>query len=101
MSNAPAPDSKPSADKDLAIGTFGVTVAAYRYLVLSEKALTQSQRDEFAAMADEEQDHKQRLQRLLAENFPNADFYLRPEDKEMVVVGPRLLNVRDAESFAE
>ena len=101
MSQLPAPDPTLSPDKAIAIGAYGETVAAYRYLVLSEKAMTAEQRAEFAAMADEEQGHKQRLQRLLADNFPNADFFLRPEDKDMVVVGPRLLNVRDPESFAQ
>ncbi len=89
-----------SPDKVLAIGTYGETVAAYRYLVLAEKALSERERREFAAMADEEQGHKQRLQRLLAELYPEADFVLTPEDKDMVVDGPRLLDVRDTDSFA-
>jgi len=88
-------------DKVLAIGAYGETVAAYRYTVLAEKALTESDRREFAAMADEEQEHKQRLQRLLNELYPNADFVLTAADKDMVVVGPRLLDVRDAHSFAD
>jgi len=96
---APSPDIRP--DKALAIGTYGEAVAAYRYLVLAEKAPIEKDRDEFAAMADEEQDHKQRLQRLLMENYPDADFFLKPEDKELVVDGPRLLDVRDEATFAE
>jgi rubrerythrin len=88
-------------DKILAIGAYGETVAAYRYLVLAEKAPVEAERPEFAAMADEEQGHKQRLQRLLAELYPDADFVLTPEDKEIVVSGPRLLDVRDDASFAE
>jgi hypothetical protein len=47
------PTLTPSPDKLLAIGTYGETVAAYRYLVLSEKAPTEDDRREFAAMADE------------------------------------------------
>lgn len=87
-------------EKALTIGAYGETVAAYRYLVLSEKAQSHEARNEFAAMADEEQDHKQRLQRLLAQMFPDADFFLTPEEKDLVVVGPRLLDVRDEADFA-
>lgn len=82
-------------DKLLAIGAYGESVAAYRYLVLSEKALRQEDRQEFAAMADEEQGHKQRLEKLLAELYPNSDFVLNADDKELVVSGPRLLDIRD------
>ena len=88
-----------SPDKVLTIGTYGETVAAYRYLVLAEKALSEGERKEFAAMADEEQCHKQRLQKLLADMYPGADFVLTSEDKDMVVDGPRLLDVRDGDSF--
>ncbi len=103
MSDQPTPEAAAGRgpDKLLAIGAYGETVAAYRYLVLSEKATDEAQRREFAAMADEEQDHKQRLQRLLAERYPEADFVLTAEDKELVVTGPRLLEVRDEESFLE
>jgi len=48
---APSPDIRP--DKALAIGTYGEAVAAYRYLVLAEKAPIEKDRDEFAAMAAE------------------------------------------------
>ena len=88
-------------DKLLAIGAYGETVAAYRYLVLSEKAPEKSDRAEFAAMADEEQGHKQRLQKLLADLYPTADFVLTSEDKELVVTGPRLIDVRDSASFTD
>ncbi len=87
-------------DKLLAIGAYGETVAAYRYLVLAEKAPKDYQR-EFAAMADEEQDHKQRLQRLVNDMYPGQDFVLTAEDKELVVTGPRLLEVRDETDFQE
>lgn len=89
------------ADKLLAMGAYGESVAAYRYLVLSEKAETEEQRRTFADMADEEQEHKQRLQKLLAERFPNADFVLSAEDKERVITGPRLLDAHAELSFAE
>lgn len=88
-------------DKLLAIGVYGETVAAYRYLVLAEKAATPAERKRFADMADEEQVHKQLLQKLLAERFPKADFVLSQEDKELVVTGPRLLDVHREISFAE
>ncbi len=102
MATSSTPDTAAGRgpDKLLAIGVYGETVAAYRYVVLSEKAPDPSARTEFAAMADEEQEHKQRLQGLLAELFPDADFVLTPEDKDLVVTGPRLLDVRDGESFA-
>jgi rubrerythrin len=98
MTPALPPDRGP--DKLLAIGAYGETVAAYRYVVLSEKAPRPADRAEFAAMADEEQSHKQRLQLLISELYPDADFVLTPEDKELVVTGPRLLEVRDEADFA-
>lgn len=101
MSDVPSPEAAQGRgpDKLLAIGVYGETVAAYRYLVLSEKAPNPRDRREFAEMADEEQGHKQRLQALLAEMYPQADFVLTPEDKELVVTGTRLLDVRDEASF--
>jgi len=103
MSKQPTPDAAAGRgpDKLLAIGAYGEIVAAYRYLVLSEKAPSEMERREFAAMADEEQEHKQRLQGLIDEMYPGADFVLTPEDKDLVVTGPRLLDVRDRASFAD
>ncbi|MFO0974631.1 MAG: ferritin family protein [Phycisphaerae bacterium] len=97
---SPAIPADLGPDKALAIGSYGESVAAYRYLIFAEKAATQRQRDLFASMADEEQSHKQRLQRLLAQLYPDADFVLSENDKALVVVGPRLLDVRDADSFS-
>jgi len=99
MQSIPSPALGP--DKALAIGAYGETVAAYRYLVFAERVDRKPHRDAFAAMADEEQDHKQRLQKLLARLYPDSDFVLSERDKEMVVVGPRLLDVRDDARFAE
>ncbi len=99
MQSLPPPTLGP--DKALAIGAYGETVAAYRYLIFAERVANKSHRDAFSAMADEEQDHKQRLQALLARLYPGADFVLSERDKEMVVVGPRLLEVRDDKQFAE
>lgn len=97
----PDPAAGRGPDKLLAIGAYGETVAAYRYVVLAEKAPTEAQRREFAAMADEEQDHKQRLQKLVADMYPGQEFVLTAEDKELVVTGSRLLEVRNEEEFAE
>jgi rubrerythrin len=103
MADAPTADAAQGRgpDKLLAIGAYGETVAAYRYLVLSEKAPNEEDRREFAEMADEEQGHKQRLQHLLSEMYPDADFVLTAEDKDLVVTGTRLLDVRDESSFHE
>jgi erythrin-vacuolar iron transport family protein len=103
MSEQPTPDAAAGRgpDKLLAIGAYGETVAAYRYLVLSEKAPGETERREFADMADEEQEHKQRLQGLIDDMYPGVDFVLTPEDKDLVVTGPRLLDVRDRASFAD
>lgn len=99
------PTSQPAdarrPDKLLAIGVYGETVAAYRYLVLSEKAPNEAHRKAFADMSDEEQGHKQQLQKIVAELYPGQDFVLTPEDKELVVTGPRLLEVRDDAEYAE
>jgi len=103
MVNQPVPD--PAAgrgpDKLLAIGAYGETVAAYRYVVLSEKTTDEAHRRAFADMADEEQDHKQRLQKLVEEMYPGQDFVLTPDDKDLVVTGPRLLDVRTDDDFRE
>ncbi|MBX3394787.1 MAG: ferritin family protein [Phycisphaerae bacterium] len=99
--NIPTEPSGRGPDKLLAIGAYGETVAAYRYLVLAEKAPAEEFRREFADMADEEQDHKQRLQKLVADMYPGQDFVLTSEDKELVVTGPRLLDVRDGADFRE
>ena len=103
MSDAPTPDAAAGRGPDtlLAIGAYGEMVAAYRYLVLSEKAPSEKLRVEFAAMADEEQEHKQRLQKLLADMYPTADFVLTAEDKESVVTGPRLLEIRTENDLVE
>ena len=97
----PDPAAGRGPDKLLAIGAYGETVAAYRYVVLAEKALSDEHRREFAAMADEEQEHKQRLQALVTEMYPGQEFVLTAEDKELVVTGPRLLEVRNEADFAD
>jgi rubrerythrin len=100
--DAPRPPAiGPGPEKILAIGIYGESVAAYRYLVLSEKAPDPSDRKQFADMSDEEQSHKQRLQRLAGQLYPHADFVLNAQDKLLVVEGPRLLEIRDQASFAQ
>ncbi len=88
-------------DRMLAIGVYGETVAAYRYTVLSERVPGEEDRRVFAVIAAEEQEHRQRLQELLDEQFPGSSFYLTDEDKAAVVAGPRVVDVRDIEDYRE
>jgi len=88
-----------ATEKALAIAAYGESVAAYRYRTLGEKTSSHEQRKIFTEMADEEQGHHQRLQALLRRRFPGSDFVLSSEDKELVTVGPRMLEVTDSESF--
>ncbi len=93
--------SKTSDDKALAIAAFGESVAAYRYIVLSEKARDQKLRDSFEAMGREERQQRDRLQQILQRLSPAAGFYLSQEDKLAVCVGPRLVDARDDARFDE
>lgn len=86
-------------DQMLAIGIYGETVAAYRYTVLSEKLPTEEDRKVFATIADEEVEHRQRLQDLVDKFYPGSSFYLSDEDKALVVSGPRLIDVRDIPDY--
>lgn len=88
-----------SLEKALTTAAYGESVAAYRYRMLSEKPFLERDRDTFVAMADEEHGHHNRLAAILKRNFPGSDFVLTPEDKEIVIVGPRTLEVPDRESF--
>ena len=85
--------------KALAVAAYWESVAAYRYRTLAEKATVEAQRKFLADMANEEQNHHIRIQELLQEHFPDADFVLTPEDKELIIVGPRMLEVPDAGAF--
>ena len=85
-----------SPAKALAVAAYWESVAAYRYRTLAEKATTEAQRKFFVDMANEEQSHHTRMQDLLKEHFPGADFVLTPEDKELIIVGPRMLEVPDS-----
>lgn len=86
-------------DQILTIGIYGETVAAYRYSILAEKLPAEADRKAFAAIAEEEQEHKQRLQELLEKHYPSSSFYLSDADKALVVTGPRLINVRDVQDY--
>jgi len=93
--------AKLTDDKALAIAAYGESVAAYRYIVLAEKARTASLREAFESMAVEEREHRDRIQALLARLSPAASFYLTSEDKLAVCVGPRLVDARDDAKFDE
>ncbi len=87
--------SKMTDDKALAVAAFGTSVAAYRYIVLSEKARDPRLRESFELMARQARLQRDRIQQLLQRLAPSAGYYLSPEDKLAVCVGPRLVDARD------
>src|SRR5690242_13106555 len=93
--------SRLSDDKALAIAAFGESVAAYRYIVLSEKARDPKLRSSFETMARDERLQRDRIQTLLQRLAPSAGYYLSQEDKLAVCVGPRLVDARDDARFDE
>jgi rubrerythrin len=93
--------SKISDEKALAIAGYGESVAAYRYIVLSEKSRDAQLRNSFESLAAEERQQRERIQLLLAKLSPSASFYLSSEDKGSVCVGPRLVDARDDARFDE
>jgi rubrerythrin len=93
--------SKLTDDKALAVAAFGESVAAYRYIVLSEKARDGRLRESFEAMAREERMQRDRIQGILQRMAPSAGYYLSQEDKLAVCVGPRLVDARDDARFDE
>ena len=93
--------SRMSDDKALAIAAFGESVAAYRYIVLSEKAQDVRLRASFEGMARDERDQRERIQILLEKLAPSAGYYLSQEDKLAVCVGPRLVDALDDARFDE
>lgn len=84
--------------KALAVAAYGESVAAYRYRTMVEKAPADELRDVFAEMAAEEQDHHMQVRELSNKHFPDSDFVLTPGDKELVIVGPRLLEFGTTDS---
>ncbi|MCL2646192.1 MAG: hypothetical protein FWD61_04195 [Phycisphaerales bacterium] len=93
--------SKISDDKALAIAAFGESVAAYRYIVLSEKTRDPRLRDSFEQMAKDQRLQRDRLQSILQHLAPAAGYYLSQDDKLTVCVGPRLVDARDDARFDE
>ena len=89
-----------SGAKALALASYGESVAAYRYQTLVEKTPFPETRAVFAEMAEEEQGHHQRVEKLIREHHPDSDFVLSPEDKELIIVGPRMLDLSSTESYA-
>ena len=88
-----------SPAKALAVAVYWESVAAYRYRTLAEKATTEAQRKFLGDMANEEQSHHARMQDLLKKHFPGTDFVLTLEDKELIIVGPRMLELPDSGAF--
>ena len=88
-------------DKALAIAAYGQAVAAYRCIILAEKAVQNTLRASFEAMAGEKNLERDRLQAALARLFPAACFFLAAGDKNLVCVGPRLVDARDDTRFDE
>ncbi|NNM87703.1 MAG: hypothetical protein HKL95_04200 [Phycisphaerae bacterium] len=88
-------------NKALAIAAFGQSVAAYRYMVLAEKAADPRLRAGLQEMAAREDARRTQLQALTAKLFSSACFFLDGHDKNMVCVGPRILDARDQAHFDE
>lgn len=88
-------------DQMIAIGIYGESIAAYRYTVLSERVPGPGDKKTFSDIAQEELQHKERLQRLFQQHYPGTAFYLSDEDKALVLTGPRLIDVRDLEDYRE
>lgn len=90
-----------SEAKAFALASYGESVAAFRYRTLVEKTPSAETRKIFAEMADEEQGHHQRIEQLIQQHFPGSDFVLTAEDKQLVIVGSRMLDVSNPEAFAK
>jgi len=85
--------------KKLAVAIYGESVASYRYAVLAERALNDRHRQIFNQMKEEEHQHQVAMERLARKLFPDNDFVLSAEDKDLVIVGNRMLQVTDEVSF--
>lgn len=90
-----------SPSKALAVAAYGESVAAYRYRTLADKTSSEQRRALFSKIADEEQHHHTLVQDELKRQFPGSDFVLTPEDKELVIVGPRMIDVTDQASLKQ
>ncbi|MFQ5414219.1 MAG: ferritin family protein [Phycisphaerae bacterium] len=87
-----------SLPKALALASYGESVAAYRYRTLVEKTDAANRRNIFRDMADEEQGHHAAVLGLIRKHCPGSDFVLSPDDKALVIVGPRTLDLSDPAS---
>ncbi len=85
--------------KRLAVAIYGESVAAYRYSVLADKAQIERHRRLFTQMKEEERAHQRILEALVGKHYPDDDFVLTSDDKDLVIVGTRLLELRDETSF--
>ncbi len=90
-----------SDNKALAIAAFGQSVAAYRYMVLAEKAADPRLRTGLQEMAARENNRRTQLQTLQEKLFSSTCFFLDSHEKNMVCVGPRILDARDQAHFDE
>ena len=88
-----------SPSKALTIAAYGESVAAYRYRTLADRTSSEERRALFSRIAEEEQAHHGLVQNQLKKHFPDTDFVLAPEDKELVIVGPRMLDVTSPASL--
>lgn len=90
-----------SPAKALALLGYGESVAAFRYRTLADRAPNPALRKALEEMADEEQGHHQMVQSLIDRHYPGLDFVLSNEDKNLVSVGVRQLNLTKPEAFSE
>lgn len=88
-----------SLEKALALACYGESVAAYRYRTLAEKSTQADHSKTFQEMAEEEQGHHQQMRELLQSEYPGSDFVLSNEDKALVTVGQRMIEVTNPDSF--
>jgi rubrerythrin len=86
-------------EKALVVAAYGESVAAYRYRTLSTKTSSEFHRKLFVEIAQEEQIHHTQVREALRKHFSDTDFVLTAEDKQLVIVGPRMLDVTDRASF--
>ncbi len=85
--------------KRMAVAIYGESIASYRYGLLAEKASSEAHKKIFESMRREELEHQSALEELARKNFPDDDFVLTSKDKELVIVGTRLLELKDEASF--
>ncbi len=90
-----------SVAKALAILSYGESVAAYRYRTLCERTDDPLLRKTFQEMADSEQEHNEQVQKCLHDRYPGSDFVLTAEDKELVTIGTRLLELSRPDAMDE